>query len=277
MRIRGPLFLGSILLITLPACDKSAEPSTPPATNPGAEGGEEASADRCKTGEPADEMLHAVLDGLAHEDRSKLASIADEDLGKDLTDAVFADLSKVMYSLGTLESCEPEGEGSYKLGFSKGEVEARLTLEDDKLHGMYFAGPAFAEAEHSVLGDADLVFKIYDFQFATEGGDLNPGGKTFEPGRQHFLVVVGGFEAREGEHHVTVRKTVTDSDGKVVYESPDELDITFASNLGGVRTAKVLKYVDLEKPGKYHLVIALEDQLSGATTSYEDDFEVKAQ
>ncbi len=279
MRMRSLLSLAFVLLLAAPACDKSGAETTPPPDADAAPLTDSPAAvekDQCHTGDPADEMLHTVLDALLHEDKSEMLALADGPLTKDLTDTAFEDLSKVMYSLGSFEACEPMGAGKYMLSFTKGDVEARLTVEGDKVHGMYFGGSAFAEAEHSVLGDAELVFKIYDFKFADEAGDENPGGKVFAPGRQHFLVVVGGFEAKEGEHHVTVRKTVTDAEGKVVYESPDEIDISFVSNLEGVRTAMVLKYVDIEKPGAYHMVIALEDQLSGATTSYEDDFEVKA-
>jgi hypothetical protein len=253
----------STLLVT--ACSKSSPDTTPPVD---ATPMPEAADDTC------DERLTSVVDALQAGDRDAVLSHADDDFSTDLTETAFTDLSRVVASLGALQSCRATGESSYELDFEQGTLEARLTLTDDRVHGLYFGGEAFESAQHSVLGDADLVFKVYAFYPSDNHGTPLDAAAPFEPGRQHFTLVVGGFQAKEGEHHVTLRKTVTNAKGKVVYDSPEEMDITFARNLEGVRTAKVLKYVDLDKPGTYQLKLELKDEVSGAEIAHESAFEI---
>lgn len=255
----------SALLAT--ACDKSSRDSTPP-VDP-----QPAPQDHSDTCAPE---LSTVIDALRAGDHEAMLGLADDELSTDLTETAFADLSAVIAKLGPLQSCRATGDATYDLDFEQGTLEVRLTLTDDRLHGLYFGGDAFADAQHSALGDAELLFKVYDFYPSeSDGTPLDPAA-PFAPGRQHFIVIVGGFQAEEGEHHVTLRKTVTDAKGKVVFDSPDEMDITFARNLEGVRTAKVLKYVDLEKPGTYQVKLKLKDEVSGAEIEYESSFEIAA-
>lgn len=256
--------VSGILLAT--GCDKSGRDSTPPVEPQQTE----AQADTC------DAQLTAVVEALQSSDREAILAVADDELAADLTQTAFDDLATVVGGLGPMQSCRATAEARYELEFEKGTLEASLTLADDRIHGMYFGGDAFLDAQHSALGKAALLFKVYDFYPSESDGTRREADATFAPGRQHFIVVVGGFQADEGEHHVTIRKTVTDGKGKVVYDSPEEMDITFARNLEGVRTATVLKYVDLDAPGTYQVKLQLADQLSGVEIEHESSFQVAA-
>jgi hypothetical protein len=261
---RFPLTLAVCALLAA-ACDKSGHDSTPPIDR---------QPEPQDQGDTCDPQLASVITALQASDRDALLALADDELSSDLTETAFADLSRVIGTLGPLQSCRATGETTYDLDFEQGALEARFTLVDGRVHGLYFGGEAFEDAQHSALGNAELLFKVYDFYPSdTHGTPLDPAA-PFPPGRQHFIVIVGGFQADEGEHHVTLRKTVTDAKGKVVFDSPEEMDITFARNLEGVRTAKVLKYVDLEKPGIYNVKLKLADEVSGLEIEHESSFEI---
>ncbi len=137
----------STLVLALPGCDKAGEDTAPPQADTAPVDDGDMEPDHCHSGDPADEWLHQVVAALDHEDKSELAALADGPLLHDLTDEAFMDLAHIIESLGTFKACEPINEGRYMLTFTRGEVEARLTVENDKVHGIYFAGDAFAEAE----------------------------------------------------------------------------------------------------------------------------------
>jgi hypothetical protein len=262
---RLPLTLAASALLAATACDKSSRDTTTP-VDP-----QPVPQDQSDTCDP---RLSSVIDGLEASDRDAVLTHTDGELATDLSDVAFDDLSRIVKTLGPLQSCRATSETTYDLDFEQGTLEARITLEGDRLHGLYFAGEAFESAQHKVLGDADLLFKVYDFYPSeTDGTPLDPAA-AFEPGRQHFTLIVGGFQATEGEHHVTLRKTVTDANGKVVFDSPEEMDITFARNLEGVRTAKILKYVDLEEPGTYQVKLQLKDEVSRVELEHQSSFEI---
>ena len=256
------------VLLTAAACSKSSPDSAAPAIDAP---GSAAEADACSEG-----PIATVLEALQARDHDALLGLADDELAADLTVTAFADLSGVVGQLGSLQSCKATGDSSFELEFERGALDARLTLTDGRLHGLYFGGDAFQDAQHSVLGQADVLFKVYDFYMSESDGTPLEAGATFTPGRQHFILVVGGFQAKEGEHHVTLRKRVTDAKGKVVYDSDDEMDVTFSRNLEGVRTAKVLKYVDLDAPGTYNVTLNLQDEVSGVKVEHQSSFEIAA-
>ena len=270
-RLGGALGLAALLL---PACKKDgAETEAPDG------GGEVVKQDV----EDPDEAAQMIIESLSHADIKEILAIAGEPLDEELTPEAFEDYVKVIQWLGDVKDLHEDAnydsdaakQRDYYIEFEKGEVHLRVTIIPGVgLIGFKFEGDDFIRAEHGALEDNYAQFKVYDFRFLDDHGDKNPEGDRVHTGRIDYLLIVGGLEAKTGEHHINVEKIVLDADGKPIYDEPIEFDLQFEENAEGIPRGMVKGFVQVDNPGRYTIELVVRDNVSGQEIDYKHDFEV---
>lgn len=270
MRLPTLAVLAALLLapVGLAACDKgeTEAPDTPA----------KPAADRYE--QKADELL-AVLAGGS---RDRMMTISGPDLHRDFSTEAFHDISEIVRWLGPVKSKELKKDEAiqggrhrvYMVEFEKGTVELDVSVENEMVLGFHLSGDDWIEAEHGVIADKYREFKVYDFKYKNEDGDENPDGATYHSKRVDWEIFVGGIEARQGEHHITVEKVCLDENGKEVFHEPTVYDVKFDENAEGIPTGHVDGWIEVPKPGKYTLEIKLKDNFAFNEIDHIVEFEV---
>ena len=209
-----------------------------------------------------------------------------DDLHEDLTRVAFDEIGKVLKWLGPLEDViedevdeQPAGSHyTYELQFKRGLVHLSVTmLASGELVNFHFTGEDFIAAEHGALEDGYAQFKVYDFQWTDELGNRNPKGHVLRSGRLDYRIVIGGIEAKLGEHHLSFEKIVVGKSGQELIHEPVEFDQRFEENSEGIPRARLQMYVQLDnaEPGDYDLVLKINDNISGQQLEHRQHFTIE--
>lgn len=275
--LRSRLLVATALLAvgTLAACDKSGGGSKDPGSVARVKKGE-------KPTEP-DQMVEAIVAAMQTDDLEWILSFSTEPLTEELNQEAFNDFSKVVKWLGSLKDFHVEVNNDqlvalqrdYLLDFEKGEVKLHITAYPDGggLVGFHFSGDTFVRAEHGALDDHYAKFKVYDFAFLDTTRDKIEGDSV-PAGQVNYQIIVGGLEAEEGEHHVTMEKIVLTDAGKEIYHEPVEMDLRFEQNAEGIPRGIVRGFVYINEAGHYDIDLKIRDNFAGEEIDYHHDVQV---
>jgi len=272
MRSASLVFVSSLFVVAAPVaisgCDKGATENPDVAKKP--------AADRYE--QRTDELI-AVLAGGS---RDRMMTMSGPDLHRDFSTEAFHDISESVRWLGAVKSKEMKKDEPiqggrhrvYVVTFEKGTVELDVSIENDMVIGFHLSGDDWIAAEHGVIADKFREFKVYDFKYKTPDGEENPDAPTYHSKRVDWEIFVGGIEARQGEHHLTVEKICIDDQGNEVFHEPTVYDVRFDANAEGIPTGHVDGWIEVPKPGKYTLEIKLKDNFAFNEIDHIVEFEV---
>lgn len=230
-----------------------------------------------------DQMVEAIVAAMQTNDREWVMSFTTDPLSDELSEEAFNDFAKVIQWLGELEDYHVEVNNDqlvalqrdYLLDFEKGQVKLHITAYPDGggLVGFRFSGDTFIRAEHGALDDHYTKFKVYDFSFLDDSRETIDGDSV-PAGQVNYQVVVGGLEAKEGEHHVIMEKIVFNDGGKEIYHEPVEMDLRFEQNAEGIPRGIVRGFVYINEAGHYDIDLKIRDNVAGEEIDYHHDVEV---
>jgi hypothetical protein len=236
--------------------------------------------------DPIDAAAELLLAKLAEQDYAGLEAACVDPLTRDLTQAEFEDLAKIVAWLGpvrerSITATDMDyggGQRWYRLAFAQGRpLDLEVSIDPNgKLIGFAFAGPGWIDGEHGVIAEQWREFKIYDFAYVDGEGQRLPEGAAIPGTRVEYVLVVGGIEAFLGEHHLVVEKVVVDASGAEVFREPIEYDVKFRADSMGIPRGTVGGYLDLPGPGRWDMRLVITDQHSGRKLDYRHPFETVA-
>lgn len=230
-----------------------------------------------------DQMVEAIVAAMQTDDRDWILSFSTEPLTDELSQEAFNDFAAVIQWLGEFKDYHVEVNNDqlvalqrdYLLSFEKGDVKLHVTAYPDGggLVGFKFEGDTFVRAEHGALDDHYAKFKVYDFSFMDSARAFIEGD-TVPAGQVNYQVIIGGLEAKEGEHHVTMEKIVFNDGGSEVYHEPVEMDLRFEENAEGIPRGVVRGFVYIDDPGHYDIDLKIRDNIANEEVDYHHDVEV---
>ncbi len=223
-----------------------------------------------------------IIQAMSEGDRAKLLQICDGDLKHDLSQAAFDDFATVIKYLGTMKDFYEEANEDtpvakqrvYELEFDKGEVRLMVQLyPDGGLIGFHFDGDTFVAAEHGALEDGYSSFKVYDFKLLDGKGNEMDTLRT-RKGEVRYQLIIGGLEAKKGEHHVSVEKIVFTDKKEEIYHQPQEFDLKFEENAEGIPRGVIRGSIEIHEKGHFDMEFKIRDNLAKEEIDYHADVEV---